>query len=173
MATFKADRRLYETADRDALVEEGDPRGRWLLAGLTRTIGDADVKKYGLTMQGGRVVYEGCPTEFGELAPQVKEARAHADKMLQAEADKSAEAEAARKAAAKAEKAEAEPDPVMRLGTDPGEGSEDSDRNTEELEEWILKSTPEEYLERYPTGKNAELAQRHLDAQADGASGDS
>ncbi len=171
MATFKADRRLYETADRDALVEEGDPRGRWLLAGLTRTIGEADVKKYGLTMQDGRIVYEGCPTEFGELAPQVKEARAHEDKMLQAHADKSAEAKAERKAAAEAEGAE--PDPVIRLGSAPGDGSEDSDRNTEELGEWTLKSTPEEYLERYPTGKNAELAQRHIDAATDGASGDS
>lgn len=61
MPTLKADRRLYVTADRSQIVEESDVRGAWLLASEGRTIGPSDVEKYGLSMKGGRVHYDGAP----------------------------------------------------------------------------------------------------------------
>lgn len=59
MATLRADRRLYVTADRSQVVEEGDPRGAFLLIGEGGVIGEGDVMLYGLSMQGGRVVCGG------------------------------------------------------------------------------------------------------------------
>lgn len=56
MAPLKADRRLYVTADRSEIVEEGDPRGAWLLAGVGSQIGEGDVAKYRLSEQGGKVI---------------------------------------------------------------------------------------------------------------------
>ena len=32
----------------------------------------------------------------------------------------------------------------------------------EELEPWTLKTSPEDYLKRYPEGKNAKLAKLHV-----------
>lgn len=61
MATLISDRRLYLTADRSEVVEEGDVRGAWLLAGVGGQLGEGDVQKYGLSMSGGRVRYEGAP----------------------------------------------------------------------------------------------------------------
>jgi hypothetical protein len=52
-----ADRRLYVAADEARLVEDGDPAAAFLLAcGTGDLISAADVKRFGLTLVGGRVV---------------------------------------------------------------------------------------------------------------------
>ncbi len=48
---MKADRRLYLTADRSEVVEEGDPKAAFLFATPGSEISDADAKRYGLKMQ--------------------------------------------------------------------------------------------------------------------------
>jgi hypothetical protein len=80
MATLKADRRLYLTADRSEVVEEGDSRGAWLLCGAGSQIGAGDVDRYGLSEKGGRIVIGGR-----KMAP------APENKMLPAAEDKTAE----------------------------------------------------------------------------------
>jgi len=56
-AVLVADRRLYLTADRTTVVEEGDPRAAFLLAGQGSEIPAAEVERLGLTVDGdGRVV---------------------------------------------------------------------------------------------------------------------
>ncbi len=63
MTKLTADRRLYVTAKKDRVVEEGAPAGAWLLYAAGRVIGAGDVKRYGLEAdEFGRVTYEGCPT---------------------------------------------------------------------------------------------------------------
>lgn len=62
VAHLKADRRLYVTAEKDQVVEEGDPRGAYLLYAVGRVIGAGDIERYGLEAdEFGRVVYGGCP----------------------------------------------------------------------------------------------------------------
>ncbi len=143
MPTLKADRRLYETAEKDAIVEEGDVRSRWLIAGIGSTIGASDVMKYGLSMKGGRVRYKGSP-EFDD-APKVKEASKPEDKEASKPEDK-------------------------RLKFGGEEGPDDSDRNRP-APEWPGRTSPEKYLERYPTGPKAELAAAVIAAKDDGAGG--
>ncbi len=151
MTSLRADRRLYETAEKDAIVEEGDVRGRWLVAGIGSTIGAGDVKKYGLSMKGGRVRYKGAP-KLADL-PKVKEARKPEDKAATGHEDK-----------------------VLKFGGEDDDisddSSDDSDRNDEPLPEWPGRSSPEAYLKRYPTGPKAELAAAILAAKA-GADGGS
>lgn len=43
-----ADRRLWLTADRERVVEEGDPEAAFLFATPGKEISDADAEKYGL-----------------------------------------------------------------------------------------------------------------------------
>ncbi len=143
MGSLRADRRLYETPDKDAIVEEGDVRGRWLIAGIGGTIGASDVEKYGLSMKGGRVRYKGSP-EFPRL-PKVKEASKPEDKAATEHEDK-------------------------RLKFGGEEGPDDSDRN-KPAPEWPGRTSPEKYLERYPTGPKAELALAVIAAKDDGADG--
>jgi hypothetical protein len=50
-----ADRRLYLTASRDRLVEDGDPAAAWLLAGVGGEILAADVDRLGLAVLNGEV----------------------------------------------------------------------------------------------------------------------
>ncbi len=164
MASLRADRRLYETPEKDAIVEEGDVRGRWLLVGIGSTIGAGDVEKYGLSMKGGRVRYKGAP-EFADL-PDVKEASKPEDKAATGHEDK-----------------------VLRFGGEQAEEKEitgtlkgsdlveptdadDSDRN-EPVPEWPGRTSPEAYLKRYPTGPKAELAKAVIAARDDGADGGS
>lgn len=85
---LQADRRLYETADRDAVVEHGDPRGRWLLAGVGSQIGASDVEKYGLKSRNGRLTYNGCPDLPRLTVGELKELGRHDDKMVRAHEDK-------------------------------------------------------------------------------------
>ena len=61
-----ADRRLYVTADRGEIVEEGHPSGSWLLYAAGRVIGKGDIELYSMFGdEHGRVVYRGCP-DLGE-----------------------------------------------------------------------------------------------------------
>lgn len=46
--TIVADRRLWLTADRARVVEDGDPEARFLFCGPGRRISPADAEKYGL-----------------------------------------------------------------------------------------------------------------------------
>lgn len=144
MTSLRADRRLYETAEKDAIVEEGDVRGRWLIAGIGSTVGAGDVEKYGLSMKGGRVCYKGSP-KFPPL-PKVKEASKPEDKAATEHEDK-------------------------RLKFGGEEGSDDSDRNDEPVLEWTYRTSPEAYLKRYPTGPKAELAASIIAAKDDGVGG--
>ena len=50
--------------------------------------------------------------------------------------------------------------------------TDDSDRNDEPVPDWTARTSPEKYLELYPTGPKAELAARVIaaNAGADGAS---
>lgn len=84
MATLRADRRLYVTADRSEIVEETDPRGAFLLAAEGRNIGEGDVALYRLSMSDGRVVY-----------PALKQAAPPENKMMPKPEDKAASADEA------------------------------------------------------------------------------
>lgn len=77
-----ADRRLYLTADRSTVVEEGDPRAAWLLAGQGSEIPPSEVSRLGLHLVDGRVV-QSAP----DVAAQAGGAGA-ASKMLSAPANK-------------------------------------------------------------------------------------
>ena len=155
MASLRADRRLYETPNKDAICEEGDIRGRWLIAGIGSTIGASDVKKYGLSMKGGRVRYDGAP-DLEDL-PEVKEASKPEDK----EATKAEDKEASKPE-----------DKVMSFGgdtntgdtsatlpePDDAEGEPDDAEKEPDVAVWTRKSSPEAYLKRYPKGPSAGLA---------------
>lgn len=156
MATLKADRRLYVTADRSEIVEHGDPRGAWLLAAEGRNIGEADVAKFGLSMRDGRVHYDGAP-QF----ESAKQATKPNDKQAAAPQNKSAAA--------------SEPEEAAEDAGDDGGGADDEAVESEEpslegLEaEWEgrgLKSDPENYLARSPDGPNAELAEQIVAARS-------
>lgn len=55
-ARLIADRRLYLTADRATVVEEGDLRQAFLFAGEGCEIPPADVQRFGLEMVDGHIV---------------------------------------------------------------------------------------------------------------------
>ncbi len=62
MTRLTADRRLYVTAEKDRIVEEGDPDAAWLLYAAGRVIGLGDVERFGMEEdKSGRVIYEGAP----------------------------------------------------------------------------------------------------------------
>lgn len=56
MASYIADRRLYVTADRSEVVEEGDPRAAFLLAGEGCQIDSDDVTAHDLGWKDGKIV---------------------------------------------------------------------------------------------------------------------
>lgn len=58
-APMKSDRRLWLTAANDEVVEDGDVRAAFLFASLGGEIILADVQRYGLVMENGRVVLLG------------------------------------------------------------------------------------------------------------------
>lgn len=74
MATLRADRRLYVTADREKIVEEGDPDAAWLLAGVGRQIGEPEVAKYRLQMKDGRVTWPELEADAPEAESKMVEA---------------------------------------------------------------------------------------------------
>lgn len=58
---MKADRRLYLTSDKSRIVEHGDPDGAWLLVAEGRRLYPGVIDRYGLSLVGGRVHYDGAP----------------------------------------------------------------------------------------------------------------
>jgi hypothetical protein len=48
MGNITVDRRLWLTADRERVVEDGDPEAAFLLAALGQTISESDAERYGL-----------------------------------------------------------------------------------------------------------------------------
>lgn len=46
---MRADRKLWLTADRTEVVEDGDPRAAFLFAAPGKEISDADAERYGIT----------------------------------------------------------------------------------------------------------------------------
>lgn len=173
MTALRADRRLYETENKDEIREEGEIGGRWLLAGVGSTIGASDVEKYGLKMKGGRVRYKG-----GAKLPNVKAASKPEDKAASKPEDK-AKAAADREAKAEEEREEhvlrfGGGDEVTETETEAAAegGADDSDRNKDEVPTWAGRTSPEAYLKRYPDGPKAELANAAIAAR-DGADGGS
>jgi len=70
-AGIKADRRLWLTADEKTVVEDGDPRARFLLAAPGRVIPEKEVARLGLTLgKGGKVQLKGsAPAENKQRKP--------------------------------------------------------------------------------------------------------
>lgn len=54
-AGMKADRRLYLTADRSRIVEEGDPEAAFLFVGINGELLPGVMEKYGLRYDEGKV----------------------------------------------------------------------------------------------------------------------
>lgn len=128
MATLRSDRRLYITADRSEVVEEGDTRAAFLLCGKGGLIRESEVARYGLSMQGGKVK---LAKDEEVPAAKAKMAKAPENKMAAAPENKMA-------------------------GEPEGKG---------EPEPWTMKMEPEEYLNRFPDGPNAEVARQHVSAE--------
>ena len=81
---MKADRKLYLTADRTRVVEEGDPEAAFLFATPGKEISDADAEKYGL-----KPAKPAAPAEEKEAAPaDNKQAAAPANKARKTAAKK-------------------------------------------------------------------------------------
>lgn len=51
MANFVSDRRLYVTADKSEVVEEGDEKAAFLLVGEGGVVSEEDANRYGLRLQ--------------------------------------------------------------------------------------------------------------------------
>jgi hypothetical protein len=77
-AAITADRRLWLTADRDAVVEDGDPAAAFLLAPPGGEIPMTEAERLGLSVEDGRVV----------LPQSAKARRRPADKMRAKPGDK-------------------------------------------------------------------------------------
>lgn len=67
-APMRADRRLFLTADRDRIVEDGDPDAAVLFAPVGEPILSAQIVRYGLTESDGKVVLPGGAVETAEAA---------------------------------------------------------------------------------------------------------
>jgi hypothetical protein len=95
MATLTSDRKLYITADRSRVVEEGDVAAAFLLCGERSVIEADDVARYRLTHDGaGRIVLpEPKPAAVAkkpEVPPAAKNDPPPEDKMAGAPEDKAA-----------------------------------------------------------------------------------
>lgn len=65
-----SDRRLYLTADKETVVEDGDPRAAYLFATEGYELSAGIVEQYGLVSVEGRVVLPGAPKP--EAEPEAK-----------------------------------------------------------------------------------------------------
>ena len=156
MKKLTADRRLWLTAEKDQVVEEGDGEAAFLLAGAGRTIPVAEVERLELVDVDGRIVYPDGPTAEELQAAEERAKRRGGVKLEEVEEEISEDA----------------PGKVLTFGG--GEDSpDDSDRNDEAPPEWTGRMSPKAYLKRYPAGPKAELARAVIAAQDDGADGGS
>lgn len=73
MASYTTDRTLWLTADRDRVVEDGDPEAAFLLARRGQEVPAALVKRYGLGSVGKQV--SGPPADKSRHAPTGNKAR--------------------------------------------------------------------------------------------------
>lgn len=75
MAALRTDRRLYVTADRSRIVEEGDPAGAFLLVGRAGVLSVEDVQRYRVQRRDGRIIYPGygIPEEEEPREPETPE----------------------------------------------------------------------------------------------------
>ena len=149
MKNLITDRRLWLTAGEDRVVEQGDPEAAFLLVGCAGREIPADVvSRLGLTIsKTGRIKYPGAP----KLGKPAKSERA-----------KTADEDGGGK--------------VIKIGgaaQEDEKAADDSDRDDEPAPEWPGRTSPEKYLELYPTGRRAELAKTVIAAQDDGAGGGS
>ncbi len=146
------DRRLWLTAGRDQVVEDGDPAAAFLLVARPGREIPADVaSRLKLRIVRGRIVYPDSPD-----IEEVEEAEVEAEEVEAGEDTGAA---------------------TLRFGEgaqgdESEDESDDSDRNDDEPLEWTGRTSPEAYLKRYPTGPKAELAAAVIAANA-GADGGS
>lgn len=73
MASITADRRLYVTADKSKVVEEGDPTAAYLLAGEGTEIPIEEAERLKLTVKGGKVVIPGTEKPKAEAKPKAED----------------------------------------------------------------------------------------------------
>ncbi|MFW6331219.1 MAG: hypothetical protein ACOC3J_05800 [Gemmatimonadota bacterium] len=92
MASLRSDRRLYLTADKSEVVEEGDVRAAFLLVGADRVIPYDDVVRYKLALDGAGHVLTLAQREEREARAAAKQAAKPEDKMAPAPEDKAAPA---------------------------------------------------------------------------------
>lgn len=86
---FISDRRLYLTADRNAVVEEGDPAAAYLLVGVGGEVSTAVANRYGLADQSTPKAKEPEPEGKEPAdAPEQKAVAPAANKAVQPKADK-------------------------------------------------------------------------------------
>lgn len=76
---MQADRRLWLTADRERVVEEGDPEAAFLFATPGKDISDEDVERYGLK-PARKAPAADAPAEEKQAAPAANKARKSAKK---------------------------------------------------------------------------------------------
>ena len=57
MAGLVADRRLYLSADKARVLEDGDPEAAYLLAPAGRVIPAPDAERLGLRLSGGKIAW--------------------------------------------------------------------------------------------------------------------
>ncbi|MDK1102492.1 MAG: hypothetical protein QGD93_02545, partial [Actinomycetota bacterium] len=113
----------------------------------------------------GRVVYDGCP----RLRPPEAEVVEELQEDEEGEAGEGATGRVLKFGGDKA----AEEDEITGTlkGSDLVEAdADDSDRN-KPVPEWPGRTSPEKYIELYPTGPKAELANEIIAAKNDGAGG--
>lgn len=91
MASYIADRRLYVTADRSEVVEEGDPRAAFLLAGEGCQIGPADVAAHDLGWKDGKIIIGARAKAKQAAKPEDKMAAAPENKAAGTESEDEAE----------------------------------------------------------------------------------
>lgn len=72
MGSLVSDRRLYVTADRGRVVEEGDPAAAFLLASAGGEISTDAVSTYGLAQKAGRVLLTAESVEVEKPAEVAK-----------------------------------------------------------------------------------------------------
>lgn len=77
---MKADRKLYLTADRARLVEEGDPAAAFLFATPGKEISSSDAEKYGLKPAAKAEEKEAAPADNKQAAEPANKARQSARK---------------------------------------------------------------------------------------------
>lgn len=76
--SFTADRRLWLTADRDRVVEEGDADAAFLFATPGKTVSDEDAERYGLKPAKKAEAKQAAPAEDKQASAPANKAKAPA-----------------------------------------------------------------------------------------------